>query len=165
MEITGDTSSFIVLCSHQSARQFSKLFRLVEDFCVSLLKLMGPHAHLVFESVGEVTKPLLTSSYLFLCYLSLGDVTPNFRRPDYTSVPIFHWRNRQRDVQYCAVFAHAHSFEMIYTFSSFESIDNHCFFISAIRRNDKSNVLSDSLLGRVAEYPLCSGIPTRNNSI
>ena len=60
VKFPGDTSSFIVLGLLQAARQFSKLFRLLEDFYISLLKLMSANPYLVFEFAGEYTKPLFT---------------------------------------------------------------------------------------------------------
>src|SRR6185503_3289225 len=91
--------------------------------------------------------------------LALSDVTSDLRRTDNFPQRISDWRDRERDIDARAVFAHPHGFVMIDDLAALQAFDNGRLFIRAVLGNQSSDRPSDHLFFRIPKNTGGAGVP------
>src|SRR5581483_5758780 len=111
----------------------------------------------------RLAESLLTFRQRSLCMTAVRNVPSHFRRAYDAPVRILHRRNSKRQFDPLAVLTAAHGFEMLQGLATADAIDNDLLFVTALRRDNKRDVLTDCLRRRVTEKALRAVVPASND--
>src|SRR3546814_5168175 len=97
--------------------------------------------------------------------LSLGDVAGDLRRAGDLPLAILDRRHGQRDVDQASVLALPNGFIMVGALAAPDARQDLRFLVLMIRWNQDQDRLADDLVGRIAEEPLRTLIPARDDAV
>jgi len=109
--------------------------------------------HLGVERVRQRSITSFTLARLSFNLSALGNIPGNFRRPNNLPVAVPKRRNRQRNIDERLVFTDTNGVEVFESFAFLDSLDDECFFVPAIHRDDERNVLAYCFAGGLTKQP------------